>query len=119
LLGDLARRARNYLQGTAGQATARQSVSVLLSFNRELRTIYRRFHVQLANAQRAFNTFDWRLNGSYDGQNLPVNVANICNWTHMCQTSDPTVHTNDTGYAILAATFETRLRGVLRRYRLG
>jgi hypothetical protein len=99
-----------------GQATARQSLSVLVAFNHELGTIYRRFHVKLANAQRAFQSFDWRLDGSYNGQTLPVNVANICNWTHMCQTSNPNVHPNDVGHAILAATFETRLRGVLRRY---
>jgi hypothetical protein len=106
-----------YLQGAAGQATAKQSLSALAAFNHGLRTIYRRFHVKLANAQRAFQTFDWPLDGSYNGQTLPVNVANVCNWTHMCQPSNPNVHTNDVGHAILAATFESRLRGVLSRYR--
>jgi lysophospholipase L1-like esterase len=108
-----------YLQGMTGQATAKQSLSVLVAFNHELATIYRRFHVELADAQRAFKSFDWRLKGSYNGEKLPVNVANICNWTHMCQTTGPNVHPNDTGHAILAATFESRLRGVLRRYRRG
>jgi GDSL-like Lipase/Acylhydrolase family len=107
-----------YLQGTAGQQAARQSLSVLVAFNHELSTIYRRFHVKLADAQRAFKSFDWRPVGSYNGQTLPVNVANICNWTHMCQATGPNVHPNDTGHAILAATFESRLRGVLRRHRL-
>ena len=106
-----------YLQGAAGQTGARQSISVVVEFNRELRAIYRRFHVTLANAQRAFDTFDWRDVGHYNGQTVPVNVANICNWTHMCQAASPNVHPNDTGHALLATTFESRLRGVLRRYR--
>jgi hypothetical protein len=108
-----------YLQGTTGQEAARQSLSVLVAFNHVLGTIYRQFHVKPVKAQRAFQSFDWQLNGSFNGQTLPVNVANICNWTHMCQTTGVNVHPNDTGHAILAATFGSRLRGVLRRYRPG
>ncbi len=104
-----------YLQGAQGPEGAGASIGMVVAFNRELRTIYRRYNVTLANAAKAFQTFDWQPTGSYNGQKLPVNVANICNWTHMCQTTGPNVHPNDTGHAILAWTFESRLLGVFRR----
>ncbi len=106
----------DYLKGASGQAAAQQSLSVLVGFNRTLVSAYRQYHVKVANAARAFNSFDSQMTGSYNGQTLPVNVANICNWTHMCQASDPNVHPNDVGHTILAWTFEVRLRGVLGRY---
>lgn len=106
-----------YVQGATGQANARASLPVLITFNRELRAAYQRFHVKIANAARAFDSFDWRPDGFYNGQTLPVNVAVICNWTHMCQASTPNVHPTDAGHAVLASTFETRLKGVLRSYR--
>ena len=47
---------------------------------------------------------------------LPRNVANVCNWTHMCE-AVPNIHANDVGHQKLAAKFESQLRGVLHRYR--
>jgi lysophospholipase L1-like esterase len=105
-----------YLRGATGQQIARQSVPVLLTLNHELARIYHRFGAKVANVQRTFDSTDWRLGGSYNGQTLPVNVANICNWTHMCQ-ARPNVHTNDVGHAKLAAAFEAKLRAVIRRIR--
>jgi hypothetical protein len=37
-------------------------------------------------------------------------VANICNWTHFCDSTNPTDHTNDAGHELIAAAFETRLK---------
>jgi lysophospholipase L1-like esterase len=105
-----------YLKGAAGQQIARQSLPVLLTLNHELAHIYHHFGARVANVQRAFDSTDWRLAGSYNGQTLPVNVANICNWTHMCQ-PNPNVHTNDIGHAKLAAAFEAKLHAVMRRTR--
>jgi lysophospholipase L1-like esterase len=102
----------DWLSGPAGQATARESVTVLKELNTSLMKIYRKFHVKVANAQRAFASTNFRGKGSYNGQTLPRNVANICNWTHMCETN-PNIHTNDVGHTKLAAVYEAKLRGVL------
>jgi hypothetical protein len=58
----------------------------------------------MADPFSTFRTDVFRLSGSYEGQKLPENVATICSWTNMCPAGD--VHTNDTGYAELADTFE-------------
>ncbi len=102
-----------YLQGAQGPEGAGASIGVIVEFNRELRAIYQRYNISLANAAKVFQTFDWQPTGSFKGQRLPVNVANICNWTHMCDGTGVNVHPNDTGHAILAWTFESRLLGVL------
>ena len=35
--------------------------------------------------QKKFDSWDMALTGSFNGQTLPQDVANICNWTHMCE----------------------------------
>jgi GDSL-like Lipase/Acylhydrolase family len=105
-----------YLKGSTGQQTARESVAVLLALNHDLAKVYRQFGVKIANGQRAFDSTDWRQTGSFNGQTLPRNVANVCNWTHMCE-AVLNIHANDIGHQKLAAKFESQLRGVLHRYR--
>jgi lysophospholipase L1-like esterase len=103
-----------YLKGATGMETARESVGITQVLNYLLRTFYREYHVKVANGQKAFATADWQMTGSYNGRVLPQNVANICNWTHMCETN-PNIHANDTGHALLATKFEARLRSFLKR----
>lgn len=88
-----------------GQTMARQSVTMTEDFNTELTSIYQGQQAGVADGQAAFQTADWAKTGSWQGQTLPQNVADICNWTHMCQASNPNVHTNDTGHALLAKQF--------------
>jgi hypothetical protein len=104
-----------YLKGSTGQQTAGQSIAVLLNLNRELTKAFRRYGVRIANGQRAFDSTDWRLTGSFDGQRVPRNVANVCNWTHMCE-ANPNIPANDIGHQKLTAAFESQLRGVVRRH---
>lgn len=99
-----------YLHGTAGQQAATASLDVLHQLNSVLRASYKQYGAKIAAVQKAFGSWDTALSGSYDGQTLPQNVANICNWTHMCDATDPTVHTNDTGHAIIATAYEARLK---------
>jgi GDSL-like lipase/acylhydrolase family protein len=102
-----------YLTGSAGEQTARESVAILKSLNRDLLKAYRRFHVKVANVEKAFASTDWRATGSYEGRTLPQNVANVCNWTHMCE-AEPNIHTNDHGHEIIAARYERLLKRALR-----
>ncbi len=102
-----------YLAGAAGEQTARESVSILKSLDHDLTKAYRRFHVKVANVEKAFATTDWRTTGSYDGMTLPQNVANICNWTHQCE-GELEGHTNDRGYEIIASKYEPLLKSAVR-----
>jgi lysophospholipase L1-like esterase len=99
-----------YLQGANGQQTATASLAVLHQLNSELRAAYKQYGARIAAVQKAFDSWDFALTGSYNGHTLPQDVANICNWTHMCDSTNPTVHTNDVGHAIIATAFEARLK---------
>lgn len=99
-----------YLRGASGQQTATASLTLLHQLNSELRGAYKQYDARIAAVQKAFDSWDFALTGSYSGQTLPQDVANICNWTHMCDPTKPTVHTNDTGHAIIAAAFEARMK---------
>ena len=98
-----------YLTGPSGQQTAFASLSVLHQLNSELRSAFDQYHVRFAAVQKTFASWNTAPTGSFNGQALPQDVANICNWTHMCD-QIPNVHTNNTGHALLAKDFETRLK---------
>ena len=99
-----------YLTGPSGQQTATASLALLHQLNSELRSAFKQHHARVAAVQKAFDSWDMALTGSFNGQTLPQDVANICNWTHMCDPMNPTVHTNDTGHALIATAFESRLK---------
>ena len=101
-----------WLRGTAGQQTAVQSVGNLLQLNSELAGAYQQFGAAVANGQQAFDSTNFQMTGSFNGQVLPQNVANICNWTHMCEPS-PNIHANDIGHQLLANEFESQLGAVV------
>jgi len=99
----------DYLNGSSGQQTAFASLGLLHSLNSELRSAYKQYHVRIAAVQKIFNSWDTATTGSYEGQTLPQDVANICNWTHMCDATDSSVHTNDTGHALIAFAYEVKV----------
>ena len=93
-----------WLTGAAGQTAAQQSAVILTQFNTELAQIYASAGFPTADVASTFQSQDFDLTGSFDNQTLPQNVANICNWTHMCVLGD--IHANDTGHAAIASTFD-------------
>ncbi len=99
-----------WLDGPAGQSAAHESVRLLGQLNTTLRSIYQQYGAVIANGQKTFGSSDFEHTGTWEGQTLPANVATICNWTLMCSSGGTNVHTNDTGYAELASTFEKVLR---------
>jgi lysophospholipase L1-like esterase len=98
-----------YLNGSSGQQAATASLGLLHQLNSELRGAYKQYQARIAPVQKDFETWNMALTGSFNGQILPLDVANICNWTHMCDPTNPSNHTNDTGHAVLARAFEARL----------
>jgi hypothetical protein len=101
-----------WLRGPAGQQTAVQSVGNLLQLNNELTDAYQQFGAAIADGQQAFDSTNFQMTGSFNGRVLPQNVANICNWTHMCEAS-PNIHANDIGHQVLANEFDSQLAGVV------
>jgi lysophospholipase L1-like esterase len=98
-----------WLDGTSGQEAAQESVSLVGQLNSALASAYAQYGVTPANAATTFDTSNWALTGSWEGTTVPANVGIICNWTNMCTSGGTNVHTNNTGYAELASTFEAVL----------
>lgn len=99
----------DWLEGPSGQSEAKQSVKLLKQLNGVLTAAYAADDVTIASAFKTFDTTDFADQSSWDGQTVPLNVANICSWTYMCTGSGPTIHCNDDGYAQLADAFEKAL----------
>jgi lysophospholipase L1-like esterase len=95
-----------WLDGTAGEQQARMSVTLLQQLNSVLSSTYANDGVTVASAYKQFGTNDFRGSGTWAGQEVPANVATICDWTWMCTPGGPTIHANNTGYSQLAEAFE-------------
>jgi lysophospholipase L1-like esterase len=93
-----------WLSGTAGQSEAEQSATLTGQLNTLLGQLYSAGASSMADPATLFQTSNFALTGTYNGQVVPENVALICAWTLMC--SQNNIHTNDTGHAELAQSFE-------------
>ena len=101
----------DWLTGSGGQTVAEESAELSTEFNGVLGDAFAAYHVPVADVSSAFKTTDFTDTTSLGGTTVPVNVAKICAWTWMCAPSPigPNIHPNDTGYAVIARTFETLL----------
>jgi lysophospholipase L1-like esterase len=97
----------DYLTGAAGQAVARQSITLAGQINQLLTAGDKAFGARTADVQDAFSTTDFTATATLLGT-LPLNVARICEWTWMCAAPPvgPNIHANATGYQVIAAAFE-------------
>jgi hypothetical protein len=102
-----------FFPGTTAQNQylAVASFAMLKQMNQELKTIYANFGVRVAHVQKLFQSGNYQLTGTWQGQTVPQNVALLCDWTHMCGTgtNEPNVHTNTGGNQLLALTYEHQL----------
>lgn len=99
-----------WLTGANGQTLARESVALSTTFNGILGNAYAADGVRVADVSSAFETTDFSDTTALGGVTVPVNVADVCNWTWMCVPSiGPNIHANDTGYAVIARAFEAVL----------
>jgi hypothetical protein len=90
------------LLGSSGQGVARQSVTLDDELNTLLQGDFG--SGRTADVAGAFATSNFALKGTYNGSKVPVNVARICAWTHMCSSQD--FHADDAGHAQIAKAFE-------------
>jgi hypothetical protein len=81
---------------------------MLTELNSTLERIYAAAGVPVADWQGAFAAGDFSQQLAWNGQQVPLNVYRTCALTHDCDSGHvgQNVHTNDTGYAVLAKSFE-------------
>jgi lysophospholipase L1-like esterase len=105
----------SWLDGTDGQTLASDSQLAAVVFNDVLRTTYETAGIAMADVYAAFesNDFVTIVPTSQPAPNdmLPINVANICSLTYMCDgpPRGPDIHANVAGYSLIAETLEAEL----------
>ena len=85
-----------------------QAIAVVTDF---LETTYATAGIPVADVAAAFDSDDFTNMAPPPNENLPVSVANICNFTYMCDADPvgPDIHPNNAGYALIANTVEAIL----------
>lgn len=94
--------------GTAGQALARASEELAVTFNGLLDHAYAQAGVAVANVLGAFDTTNFGDPVTVPGIGpLPRNVALVCEWTWECAPPPrgPNEHANAAGYRVIANAF--------------
>lgn len=101
-----------YLQGTAGQELARESVTIVDRLNGLLADAYGAAGFETADVASAFQTDDFTDETTLPGAGqVPVNVANICALTFECTPAPvgPNIHPQDSGYDVMAKAVAAKL----------
>jgi hypothetical protein len=93
-----------WLNGGDDETAAESTVPYFDEFNAALTGDYSSAGFQTADVASTFQTDDSDLTGLYSSQTVPQNVADVCNWTHMC--GPLYTQTNNAGHAEIAGTFE-------------
>jgi lysophospholipase L1-like esterase len=97
-----------WLSGATALATA--SVGLADAFNGLLYVIYTVFFgVPVADVAGAFQTDNFTHVTVGPFVDVPQNVVLVCTWTWMCvpPPRGPNIHANDSGYVVIAKTFES------------
>lgn len=97
-----------WLQGSAGQTIAQQSVQLTTVFNGVLDSDYEAFSVPVADVASSFQTTNFT---PIPFLGLPVDVGAICTLTWMCAPAPvgPNIHANAAGYWVIAGTFARKI----------
>jgi len=103
----------SWLEGAAGQTVATDSALAAGVLNSSLSTTYATAGIPMADVYVAFESDDFTtiVPTSLPAPNdqLPLNVANICTFTYMCDVAPvgPDIHATNAGYSQIANTIET------------
>ena len=92
-----------WLQGPAGQALAKQSLTYINLLNGVLALGYLQNSFRVAPVAFAFQTNNFRTQNFPGLGEVPTNVGTICTYTLMCTAGD--IHANDLGYLKIADVF--------------
>jgi lysophospholipase L1-like esterase len=105
----------SWLDGPDGQALATDSAQAAVVLDDSLRMTYATAGIPMADVYAAFesNNFSTIISSSLPPPNdrLPINVANICTFTYMCDAPPvgPDIHANVAGYSLIADTLADAL----------
>jgi lysophospholipase L1-like esterase len=100
----------SWLEGPDGQVLATESAQAGVVFNDSLNATYATAGIPMADVYAAFESDDFSTIVSSSllppNDTLPINVANICAFTYMCETPPigPDIHANVAGYGLIAET---------------
>ena len=100
----------SWLDGADGQVLAAASAQASVILNDALAATYATAGIAMADVYEAFESDDFvtMVSSSLPPPNdiLPVNVANICTFTYMCDAPPvgPDIHANVAGYSLIAET---------------
>ncbi|MFJ1753391.1 SGNH/GDSL hydrolase family protein [Kitasatospora sp. NPDC088134] len=92
--------------GEQGRATATASVPLAGALNAVIGAVDARHRVPTADVAGAFSTYSFLPSVPLDGQQVPLNVARILQWTNMARGD---IHANDAGYRVIADAFLAEL----------
>jgi len=81
------------------------SLVMVDSLNAAIALTYGFEGVRLVDIADAFQSQDAATTGTVAGVPVPQNVADICAWLHMCDSSGLTIHLNDAGESVFADQF--------------
>ncbi len=101
----------SWLEGMAGQTYAMESAQAVAILTDFLSTTYQTANIPMADVAAAFDSDEFAMTVDTPNGELPVSVANICDWTYMCDADPrgPDIHANMTGYGVIAAAFDAVL----------
>ena len=100
----------SWLDGIDGQVLATVAAQAAVVFNDSLSATYATAGIPMADVYAAFESDDFvtMVSSSLPPPNdtLPINVANICTFTYMCDAPPvgPDIHANAAGYGLIAET---------------
>ena len=96
-----------YLLGGNAKLLAEASVSLAKSINGTIASAYKFKHGGVADVAAAFHTYDLSDMTAFMGQQVPIDVAQVCVLTWICAPAPqgPNIHANQAGYALIAKTF--------------
>jgi lysophospholipase L1-like esterase len=93
--------------GSSSHNLALESLALVKALDDELGSIDARSGFLTADVAGAFNTYDMTDTVTWESQQVPAAIANLCSWTWACQTppSGPNIHANKNGYQVIANAF--------------
>ena len=96
----------SWLDGPDGEVLATRSADAAVLFNDALTSTYATAGISMADVYAAFDSDNFRTMVSSPNGMVPVNVANICEFTYMCDPPPvgPDIHANVSGYSLIADT---------------
>ncbi len=96
---------------SAGHTLAAASVPLSQGVNAALTTAFTKGGFLTADVAGAFDTYNTTDTVSWEGQQIPLDVAQVCSWTWACQTppSGPNIHANKNGYQVIANAFASTI----------